>query len=99
MISQGPSTSSRIPIWNLWQVQLPGLVDADLSQPPRYWYRIEHAVHGYVEMVRNRESGRRELVEGPRDRKQREDAIKMLKQTEALISKPPTVPPSGGHKR
>jgi hypothetical protein len=52
-------------IWNLWQVQLPGLVDADLSQPPRYWYRIEHAIHGYVELVRNRESGRRELVEGP----------------------------------
>jgi hypothetical protein len=38
-------------IWNLWQVQLPGLVEADLSQSPRYWYRIEDAVNGYVELV------------------------------------------------
>jgi hypothetical protein len=66
-------------IWNLWQVQLPGLVEADLSQSPRYWYRIEDAVSGYAELVRRRESGKRELIEGPRDRKQTEQAQKMLK--------------------
>jgi hypothetical protein len=79
-------------IWNLWQVQLPGLVDADLSQSPRYWYRIEHAIHGYVELVRNRESGRRELIEGPRDRKQREDAQQMFKQVEAMRRSPQAHP-------
>lgn len=66
-------------IWNLWQVRLPGLVDADLSQPPRYWYRIEDAVYGYIELVRNRESGRRELIHGQRDRKQHEQAQEMFK--------------------
>jgi hypothetical protein len=66
-------------IWNLWQVRLHGVVDADLSQPPRYWHRVEHAVNGYVELVRNRESGRRELVDGPRDRKQRENARQTFK--------------------
>ena len=65
-------------IWNLWQVRLPGLVDADLSQPPRYWYRVEDAVHGFVALVRERESGNRTLLDGPRDRKQREDAQKMF---------------------
>jgi hypothetical protein len=77
-------------IWNLWQVQLPGIVDADLSQGPDPWYRVEHAVNGYVELVRNRESGQRPLRDGPRDRKHREDALKMLKQTEAMLPKPPT---------
>lgn len=66
-------------IWNLWQVRLPSLVDADLSQPPRYWYRIEHAVYGYIELVRNRETGKRELIHGDRDRKRREEAQQMFK--------------------
>jgi hypothetical protein len=69
-------------IWNLWQVQLPPLVDADLSQPPEHWNRIEHAVHGYIELVRNRESGKRELKLGPRDRKHREEVQRRLKQAE-----------------
>jgi hypothetical protein len=67
-------------IWNLWQVQLPATVDADLSQSPPYWHRIEHAVNGYVQLVRIRESGKHVPIEGPRDRKQREDAQKMFKQ-------------------
>jgi hypothetical protein len=75
-------------IWNLWQVRLPGLVEADLSQPPRYWYRIEDAVNGYVELVRNRESGQRTLIDGPRDRKHREDALQMLKQFESQHQNP-----------
>jgi hypothetical protein len=75
-------------IWNLWQVQLPGVAETDLSQSPRYWFRIEHAIYGYVELVRNRESGRRELIEGPRDRKHREEAQKMFKQMEGMMSTP-----------
>jgi hypothetical protein len=71
-------------IWNLWQVQLPATVDADLSQAPRYWHRIEHAVNGYVELVRKREVGKPELIEGPRDRKHREDALQMIKQVEGM---------------
>jgi hypothetical protein len=67
-------------IWNLWQVQLPATVDADLSQSPPYWHRIEHAVNGYVQLVRIRESGKQVLIEGPRDRKQREEAQKMFQQ-------------------
>lgn len=61
-------------IWNLWQVQLPEEVEGDNSQSPRYWHRIEHAVHGYVDLVRRRESKDRELVESPRDRKHRVEA-------------------------
>jgi hypothetical protein len=71
-------------IWNLWQVQLDRLVEADLSQSPRYWHRIEHAVYGYVEMVRNQESGKRELRAGPRDRQQQERAKQMIEQVESL---------------
>jgi hypothetical protein len=71
-------------IWNLWQVQLPATVDADLSQSPPYWHRIEDAVSGYVALVRIRESGNQVLIEGPRDRKQREDAQQMFKQVEAM---------------
>jgi hypothetical protein len=63
-------------MWNLMQVQLPEIVDADNSQSPMGWFRIEHAVSGYVELVRNRESGKRELLDGPRDRKTRADAKK-----------------------
>lgn len=77
-------------IWNLWQLPLPPLGEADLSQPMRYWYRVEDAVHGYIELVRNRESGQRQLIDGPRDRKQREDAMKMLKQVESMRPNPPT---------
>jgi hypothetical protein len=77
-------------IWNLWQVQLPATVDADLSQSPRYWYRIEHAVNGYVELVRSREAGTPELLEGPRDRKHREEAQKMFKQFLPPGQNPPT---------
>ena len=45
---------------------------------PEPWYRIEHAVWGYVELVRNREQGKRELIDGPRDRKATEEAKKDL---------------------
>jgi hypothetical protein len=31
-------------MWNLMQVQLPEIVDADNSQSPMGWFRIEHAV-------------------------------------------------------
>jgi hypothetical protein len=80
-------------IWNLWQVQLPPLVEADLSQPPDYWHRIEHAINGYIELVRNRESGKRELKQGARDRKQTEAAQHWFKQVEAMLPKPPTSSP------
>ncbi|GJN99104.1 hypothetical protein NJB1907f44_48910 [Mycobacterium marinum] len=80
-------------IWNLWQVGLRGLVDADLSQPPRYWHRVEDAVYGYIDLVRRRETGDRELVFGPRDRKHREAALKMLEQ----VGPPGTLnPPTAG---
>lgn len=66
-------------IWNLWQIQLRPLGEADLSQAPRYWHRIEHAVWGYLELVHNREAGTPELIDGPRDRKQRQEADQMFK--------------------
>jgi hypothetical protein len=87
-------------IWNLWQVQLPPLAEADLSQPPRYWYRVEDAVYGYIELVRNRESGKRQLIDGPRDRKQREDAQKMLQRfmPQQPNPQPPGRPDQGGSR-
>jgi hypothetical protein len=42
------------------------------------WFRIEHAVSGYVELVRRRERGDRELLNGPGDRKARAEAKKHL---------------------
>jgi hypothetical protein len=66
-------------MWNLMWVQIPQVAEADASQNPDPWYRIEHAVWGYVELVRNRELGKRELRDGPRDRKHREEATKCLR--------------------
>ena len=93
-------------IWNLWQVQLPLVAEGDNSQTPRYWYRIEDAVNDYVDLVRRRESGIRELIESPRDRKQREDAMKMLATFQhgqglgsakrAMPAPPPPQPEEGG---
>ncbi len=45
-------------LWNLTWVQIPRLREGDLSQPPDRWYRLEHAIYGYVELVRNREQGK-----------------------------------------
>lgn len=72
-------------MWNLTWVQIPQVAEADISQSPDPWYRIEHAVSGYVELVRNREQGKRELRDGPRDRKHSEEALKMIKQNEAMF--------------
>ena len=83
-------------MWNLIQVQLPEIVDADNSQSPMGWYRIEHAVSGYVELVRRREKGDRELLDGPRDRKHREEAMKQLAEFKQRFGKQPPASPSGG---
>ena len=65
-------------MWNLMWVQIPEIAEADQSQNAEPWYRIEHAVWGYVELVHNREASKRELIEGPRDRKHREEAMQDL---------------------
>ncbi|KMO76877.1 hypothetical protein MCHLDSM_03026 [Mycolicibacterium chlorophenolicum] len=57
--------------WNLRQVQIPKFVEIDLSQSPEHWYRINHAVYGFRDQVRGRESGEREFRDGQRDREQR----------------------------
>jgi hypothetical protein len=68
-------------------VRIPRVAEADISQNPDPWYRIEHAVWGYVELVRSREQDKRfdltsgvwrELRDGPRDRKHREEAMQHL---------------------
>jgi hypothetical protein len=78
-------------MWNLMWVQIPEVAEADNSQDAEPWYRIEHAVWGYVELVHNREEGKRELIDGPRDRKHREEALEMMKQNEAMLmaNRPP----------
>jgi hypothetical protein len=63
-------------MWNLTWVQIPRLREGDLSQPPDPWYRLEHAIYGYVELVRNREQGKIEFREGERDRKSQKEAVK-----------------------
>jgi len=74
-------------MWNLTWVQIPRVREGDLSQPPDPWYRLEHAIHGYVELVRNREQGKIEFRDGERDRKHREEAMQMLKQHEAMFER------------
>ena len=66
-------------IWNLTWVQIPVLQESDLSQRPDPWYRIEHAVNGYVQMVRNRGQGKTDFRDGERDRRHREEAQRMLR--------------------
>ena len=80
-------------MWNLIQVQLPEIVDGDNSQSPMGWYRIEHAVSGYVELVGRRESGNRELVNGPRDRKRRAEALADLAELPQRFAKEPLPEP------
>jgi hypothetical protein len=70
-------------IWNLGQVQIPAMVESDLSQPPDPWPRIERAIYGFRDLVRQRESGNRELRDGERDRKHRADAEQRFAQAEA----------------
>jgi hypothetical protein len=74
-------------MWNLTWVQIPSVAESDLSQHPDPWHRIEHAVNGYVELVRNREQGKVEFRDGPRDRKHREEAITTMKQNEAMLNR------------
>ena len=70
-------------IWNLRQVQIPVFVEPDLSQGPDHWPRIERAVYGFRDLVRQRESGNRESRDGERDRKHRADAEKWFAEMEA----------------
>lgn len=70
-------------IWNLRQVQIPAMVESDLSQPPDPWPRVERAIYGFRDLVRQRESGNRELRDGERDRKHRADAEQRFAQAEA----------------
>lgn len=72
-------------IWNLTWVQIPRVREGDASQPPDPWYRLEHAIHGYVELVRNRGKGKVEYRDGPRDRAQREDAMKMFERFKPML--------------
>nr|WP_208411202.1 hypothetical protein [Mycolicibacterium fluoranthenivorans] len=65
-------------IWNLTWVQIPRVRGGDLSQPPDTWHRLEHAIYGYVEIVRNREQGKIEYRDGERDRKSTREAMQML---------------------
>lgn len=67
-------------IWNLRQVQIPVFVEPDLSQPPDPWPRIERAIYGFRDLVRQRESGKREYRRGERDRERREEAERRLKE-------------------
>lgn len=70
-------------IWNLRQVQLPVFVESDLSQMPDPWPRIERAVYGFRDLVRQRESGEREFRDGRRDREHREKVVRELKEFNA----------------
>lgn len=74
-------------MWNMTWVQIPRVAESDLSQHPDPWYRLEHAVWGYIELVRNREQGKIEFRDGPRDRKSTEDAKKMFAQHEAMMKR------------
>lgn len=72
-------------MWNLTWVQIPRMREGDLSQPPDRWYRLEHAIRGYIELVRNREQGNVEYRDGQRDREQKERAMQMFAQHRATL--------------
>ncbi len=72
-------------MWNLTWVQIPRVRAGDLSQPPDPWYRLEHAIHGYVELVRNREQGKIEFRDGERDRRSTEDAKAMFERFKPMF--------------
>jgi hypothetical protein len=72
-------------LWNLRQVQIPVFVEPDLSQPPDPWPRIEKAIYGFRDLVRQRESGEREYRRGKRDREQREDVDRRFKEFNSRI--------------
>jgi len=74
-------------IWNLTQAQIPVLVEADLSQRPDPWPRIERAIYGFRDLVPQRESGNREFRDGKRDRKQKADVKQRAKELEARRGK------------
>lgn len=71
-------------MWNLTWVQIPRVREGDLSQPPEPWYRLEHAIHGYINLVRNREQSKIEYRDGKRDREQHERVIQMFEQHNAI---------------
>lgn len=71
-------------MWNLTWVQIPRVREGDLSQPPDPWYRLEHAIHGYLNLVRNRERGEIEYRDGKRDREHYERAIQIFEQHNAM---------------
>lgn len=74
-------------VWNMTWVQIPRRREGDLSQPPDPWYRLEHAIHGYIELVRNREQGKVEYRDGQRDRENHERALQMMQQHQAIFER------------
>jgi hypothetical protein len=70
-------------IWNLRQVQIPVFVEADLSQRPDPWPRIERAIYGFRDLVRQRESGNRESRDGELDRKSKADVQQRVAEVDA----------------
>lgn len=74
-------------LWNMTWVQIPRQREGDLSQPPEPWYRLEHAIRGYIELVRNREQGKIEYRDGQRDRETHERALQMMAQHNAMFER------------
>lgn len=72
-------------MWNMTWVQIPRQREGDLSQPPDRWYRLEHAIRGYIELVRNREQGKVEYRDGQRDRDSHERALQMMQQHKTMF--------------
>lgn len=72
-------------MWNLRWVQIPRVREGDVSQQPDPWYRLEHAIRGYVDLVRNREQGKIEYRDGERDREHHERAMAMMQQQKAML--------------
>lgn len=81
-------------MWNLTWVQIPRQRESDLSQPPDPWYRLEHAIRGYIELVRNREQGKIEYRDGKRDREHHERALQMMQQHKATSERSKPMPPT-----
>ncbi|WP_280254030.1 hypothetical protein [Nocardia abscessus] len=69
-------------LWNIMDTQFEPIARSEYSAYPRPYYRIEHAVEGYLDLIKRREAGDREQRESPADKKHHEEAMRMISQAQ-----------------
>ena len=83
-------------MWNLIHVQLPEIVDADNSQSPMGGTGSSTPCLATSSWYAGAKRVIARLLDGPRDRKHREEAMKQLAEFKQRFGKQPPASPSGG---